>query len=143
VSRSRMFLKKPKRLKIPRSIRMLRTYWNGEPAECRKVRVRMGPAEPTWWCAGMEGQIREAVRVDYRGDVFYIDNEGIPKSDGHINPGDGWLKVTLGMGAPGYRHASISICVELDHRDRPVGGGEDPFLPHPENCTGCLHCKVA
>lgn len=76
------------------------TYWNGQPAECRKVRVIIGePPRPTWWCAEMVGQEREAVEVKQGGDKFYIDNED----------GSGWLKVTEGLGSPGYPHRSLKV----------------------------------
>ena len=129
-----MFLKKPKRQK-PLSLAAFqsrqqrgrsRTFWNGEPAECTRVRVVMGQAEPGWWCAGMEGTIRDAVKIVYRRQTFYIDNEGgfgsnevLAEFNGqrirdHVaKPGDGWLKVTLGMGSPEYAHASITNCEEF------------------------------
>jgi hypothetical protein len=121
-----MFLKKPKRVKpFSRAARMSHTFWNGEPAECSKVKVVMGAAKPGWWCEGMEGQIREAVKVVYRGQTFYIDNQGgfggveeEADFDGRhvlsseMRPGDGWLKVTVGMGSPSYRHAGIQNCEE-------------------------------
>lgn len=77
------------------------TYWNGEPAEARKVRVIVGPApKPTWWCAKFEGQEREAVEVKQHGETFYLDNEG---------DNSGWLKVTKGMGSPQYMHRGLPV----------------------------------
>jgi hypothetical protein len=119
-----MFLRKPKHQKPSRELRMAGTYWNGEPAICRRVKVIMGPADPAWWCASMEGETRDAVRIEYRGEVFYIDNQGGFEAEimglrGAIlgtratKPGDGWLKVTLGMGGPAYAHASIQNCTEI------------------------------
>jgi hypothetical protein len=77
-----------------------RTCWNGEPAECRKVRVIVGRSERrTWWCADLEGQERDAVEVTYADQVFYLDNAD----------GNGWAKVTIGRGSPGYGHAELPV----------------------------------
>lgn len=74
------------------------TYWNGEPANCRRVIVRVGTVEkPTWWCAGMEGTEREAVEVNYYSQTLYLDNED----------GSAWLKVTKGGGGPEWGHKSL------------------------------------
>lgn len=74
------------------------TWWNGEPAQCRRVIVRVGTVErPTWWCAGLEGQERRAVEVSYGGQTFLLDDED----------GSGWAKVTIGRGSPGYGHSSL------------------------------------
>jgi hypothetical protein len=111
-----MFCKRPKKNpKIAREIRMARTFWNGEPTLCRRVRVRLDAPIPTaWWCAGMEGTERDAVRIDYHGEVFYIDNQGGDPREPHaFRSGDGWLKVTLGMGGPDYGHAAIRNCTEI------------------------------
>lgn len=76
------------------------TYWNGEPCEARVVRVIVGSSlKPTWWCADLEGTEREAVEVRYDGQTFYLDNEN----------NAGWLKVTLGEGAPGWGHRSLPV----------------------------------
>lgn len=78
----------------------LPTYWNYEPAICRKVDVIVGFVEkPTWWCAGMTGQVRQAVEVTQHGHTFYIDNED----------GEGMRKVTLGRGGPDFPHKSIPV----------------------------------
>lgn len=78
--------------------RKVKTYWNGEPANCRRVVVRVGTVErPTWWCAGMEGTEREAVEVNYCNQTFYLDNEN----------GSAWLKVTKGGGGPEWGHKSL------------------------------------
>lgn len=82
------------------------TYWNFEPTPARIVRVIVGKSlRPTWWCAGLEGQEREAVEVTYFGDVFYLDNE---KSQHNI-PGGGWAKVTHGRGSPGFGHSELPV----------------------------------
>jgi hypothetical protein len=76
------------------------TYWNGEPAEARIVRVIVGKAElPTYWYAELEGTEREVVEVKYGDQTFYLDNED----------GSGWFKVTLGRGSPRCYHASLAI----------------------------------
>lgn len=75
-----------------------RTYWNGEPTPARRVRIIVGPSPaPTWWCAGLEGQERDAVEVEYGGQRFYLDN-----ADGR-----GWRKVTIFRGSPSAGHASL------------------------------------
>ena len=80
------------------------TFWNGYPAQCRKVRVVVGKSErPTWWCAPLEGQDREAVEVHGDGEVFYLDNED----------GQGWAKVTVGRGSPQYGHAEMPVAKVL------------------------------
>lgn len=76
------------------------TYWNGEPAQCRVVRVIVGPClKPTFWHNGLEGTEREAVEVIYGGDRFYLDNED----------GSGWEKVTVGRGSPVWGHSSLPV----------------------------------
>lgn len=76
------------------------TYWNCRPAPARKVRVIVGKSErPTWWCAKLEGQEREAVEVYGDGEKFYLDNED----------GSGWAKVTRGFGSPEYGHSELPV----------------------------------
>ncbi len=82
------------------------TYWNYEPTPCRIVRVIVGRSlVPTWWCAGLAGTEREAVEVNYHGDVFYLDNPGVPA----VNPNEGWLKVTKGRGGPEWGHHELPV----------------------------------
>jgi len=82
----------------PRRTAQEKTYWNGEPACCTRVVVRVGTVEkPTWWCAGMEGTERKAVEVVYGGQTFYLDDEN----------GSAWGKVTGGMGGPEWGHKSL------------------------------------
>lgn len=86
------------------------TYWNGEPCSARKVRVSVGHAlRPTWWCAGLEGTIRQAVEVTYGERVFFLDNED----------GSGWWKVTSGKGSPGAYHAGLPNDSEVVDEDAP------------------------
>ncbi len=76
------------------------TFWNGQPAVARKVKVIVGPSlRSTWWCAGMEGQQRDAVEVSQGGQTFYLDNED----------GSGWLKVTEGRGSFRWGHRSLPV----------------------------------
>ena len=89
----------------PPKITEARPRWNGEPCEAVKVRVIVGPSpRPTWWCADIEGAEREAVRVTYCGQVFYIDNED----------GSGWRKVTDGGGGPSWPHRSVPVDREVE-----------------------------
>lgn len=77
-----------------------RTYWNGELTECRRVTVIVGKAPMTsWWCADLEGQIRNAVEVTYNGVVSYLDDED----------GSGWAKVTEGFGGPRWPHRGLPV----------------------------------
>lgn len=77
------------------------TWWNGEPAVARKVQLQVGmpPAglHPQYWAAGLVGMIVDAVRVEYGGTVFYLEDED----------GDGWRKVTVGRGGPRWPSASL------------------------------------
>ena len=77
------------------------TFWNGEPCKARIVVVIVGKSlRETWWCAKLEGQKRQAVEVNYRGEApFYLDNEN----------GQGWVKVTEGRGSPQWGHSSIPV----------------------------------
>lgn len=83
-----------------------RTFWNFEPTPCRKVRIIVGPClRETYWHNGLEGTEREAVEVNYHGNIFYLDNE---KTD--FQPaGQGWAKVTRGRGGPNWGHAEIPV----------------------------------
>ena len=72
--------------------------WNGEPAEARRVVVRVGtPLRPTWWCARLEGQEWDAVEVRYGDQTFFLDD----------SDGSGWAKVMFGHGSPQYGHRSL------------------------------------
>lgn len=83
------------------------TYWNGEPTPCERVIVQVGRVEnPDWWCAPFEGQERRAVRVNYRPEadmVYLLDNED----------GQGWHKVTTGMGGPQAGHKQLPDSSEI------------------------------
>jgi hypothetical protein len=77
-----------------------KTYWNGEKRPCTRVRVIVGSNIPEgWWCTGLAGTEREAVRVGEGPGAFYLDNEN----------GSAWLKVTLGRGSPRLGHSSLPV----------------------------------
>ncbi len=80
------------------------TYWNGEPAIAQQVRVKVAVADdPHWWCAPFAGTVRDAVRVEYGHQVFFIDDED----------GSGWAKVTTGHGSPRIGHRSLPNASKL------------------------------
>jgi hypothetical protein len=69
----------------------LPTFWGGETAECRRVRVIVGPPPiDGWWSAPLTGQVRDAVEVTAEGRTFYIDDQD----------GTGWAHVTVRQGDP-------------------------------------------
>lgn len=70
---------------------MKQAHWNGEKCDAQTGTVIVGNVEiPTWWCYGMTGQRRKCVRVDYGGDIFFLDDED----------GSGSHKVFDTMGGP-------------------------------------------
>lgn len=76
------------------------TQWNGEP--CTATRVMAVVADsgrfPEYWARDLVGTGRKAVRVEYGGRTFYLDDED----------GSGWHKVTHG-GGPGSAHRSLDV----------------------------------
>jgi len=78
-----------------------KTYWNGEETPAVKVRVVVGAARdgdpPAAWWRKIVGQVRDAVKVTYHGESFYLDNQ----------TGLGWSKVTMGRGSPAWGHSSL------------------------------------
>ena len=73
-------------------------YWNGEPATIKGVIYEVTkPETPTWWQAMHVGKQRQGLQISYSGSVWIIDNEH----------GDGFFKVTRGMGSPRCGHKSI------------------------------------
>jgi len=92
------------------------TYWNGERTECTKVRVVVGKSgAPTWWCAELEGQERNAVKVRYNNQTFYLDDDAFPEDafTQEHKAGAGWRKVTEGHGCPDYYHAELPVKWEV------------------------------
>lgn len=98
------------------------TYWNGERCRARKVRVVVAdaPEFPRYWARGLVGEERDAVEVDYRGDVFYLDDEEFTGAEPYEfggarveavpgSAGWAWQKVTAGRGSPMYGHRSLTV----------------------------------
>ncbi len=75
----------------------MKTYWNGEPCEAKKVLVKVGKsARPTWWCADLEGKTIEAVKITQGSYSFFVPDEK-----------ETWLKITEGFGSPTYPHKGL------------------------------------
>jgi hypothetical protein len=85
---------------------MLKGYWNGEPtATFEGVNYRVEKAEtPTWWQNRVVGTIRQGILITYAGETWLIDNEH----------GDGYFKVTEGMGSPRCGHKSLGGYTIID-----------------------------
>lgn len=78
----------------------IKTWWNGEPAVCRRLRVVVGKSSfPRPWSASLEHTVRQAVEVSYYGGVMYLDDED----------GTGWEKVTEGRGLPTWPHRNLEV----------------------------------
>lgn len=84
----------------------VKTFWNGQETPAEKVRVVVGKAQPGWWTTGLEGRERNAVKVTYGREVFYLDNEAHGPG---TRAGAAWDKVTLGLGSPKYGHRSLPV----------------------------------
>ena len=84
-----------------------KTFWNGEPTKAERVRVRLpldADIPPTYWYYGLGGTERDAVRVQYNGMTFFLDDAD----------GSGWDKVISG-GSPQVGHRGLPIkCEVLD-----------------------------
>ena len=92
-----MNLKNMTQLKTNQS---LHPHWNGQRCQARVGTVVVGASlRPTWWCAGLEGQRHPCVRVDYLGDVFYLDD----------TDGRGRRKVWEQDGSPWVSHRSLPV----------------------------------
>lgn len=79
------------------------TYWNGESCEATLVRTVVGKSpRPTWWCADMEGDEIEAIRVEYQGSVFYIQDSDEAR-----------FKLTAGRGSPQWPHRSVPVACDV------------------------------
>lgn len=76
------------------------TQWNGEPCTAMRVMAVVADSEqfPQYWARDLVGTGRKAVRVDYGGETFYLDDED----------GTGWDKVTHG-GSPNWGHRSLEV----------------------------------
>jgi hypothetical protein len=79
----------------------VQTYWNGEPADCRKVTLVVAePVEmPEHWLhgTGLIGKRVKAVEVPYWQGTMYLYDED----------GSGWFKVTEGFGGPYWAHRNL------------------------------------
>jgi hypothetical protein len=101
------------------------TFWNGEPAEARRVVlvVADAPDFPAFWARaeGIIGQERYAVEV-LSGNApegsfpFYLDDDN----------GSGWHKVTGGHGSPRWGHRDLrpERIVRVLDDDEPCRCGE-------------------
>lgn len=50
--------------------------WGGYPCQARAVKIVVGAAPPTWWCADLVGKPRRAVEIVLPGErPRYVDNE--------------------------------------------------------------------
>ena len=79
---------------------MKKAQWNYEDCQAQTGTAIVGKCErPTYWHAGLEGQRRRVVRVDYKGDVFFIDDED----------GSGSRKVFERGGGPDSGHKSLPV----------------------------------
>lgn len=69
-------------------------YWNGLPAQitCCIIEIIPAPDKPMMWFNAFAGQERQVVEITQDGTTFIIDNQH----------GEGFFKVTTGMGSPGY-----------------------------------------
>lgn len=81
-----------------------KTFWDGEPADCKRgtaIIARPPGVHPTWWTEvqGLTGTARRVVRVQKDNRIFYIDDQD----------GSGWRKVTNGRGSWQFGHRSLYI----------------------------------
>jgi hypothetical protein len=81
------------------------TWWNNAPCKAVPVFVEVGQdmTDPRHaWAITLAGTIRWAVRIDYFGRTFYIDNDD----------GSGWYKVTHGGGKQ-WPHRRLPVAREV------------------------------
>jgi len=77
----------------------MKGYWNGQPATFVGVEYEVKePEVPTWWQGQFVGEVRQGLEISYQGSTWIIDNQY----------GDGFYKLTLGMGSPNCSHKSVS-----------------------------------
>lgn len=118
----------------------MKTYWNGQPCQARRVRVRVGDhgRVPHPWYAELVGQERNAVEITVEdGQRFYID-------DAH---GLGWAKVTVHLGSPQTGHGGLAVDEVLGERERvAVVLCQDcrrHVIPEDGRCGACGHSWTA
>lgn len=75
-------------------------FWEGEPtAKFVGVTYEVSePEKPTWWTKSHVGKRRQGIQITYEGSTWIIDNEH----------GDGYFKVTEGMGSPWCSHKIVT-----------------------------------
>lgn len=82
----------------------MRTYWNGEQCEAKRVKVVVGESlVPTWWCADLAGKAHAAIRITFQDETFYINDDE-----------QSWLKITAGRGSSRMPHKSLPVEKEID-----------------------------
>lgn len=81
----------------------MKTYWNGEPCKAERGSGVMldSPEFPHFWgrAEGLVGTRVPVVKVEYGDQVFYL----------HNVEDQGWNKVTVGKGSPGWSHANLDV----------------------------------
>ena len=78
---------------------MSKGFWNGQPAEVRRLLVIVGDdGRPASWAKGLIGQEHAVVEVKYGDRTFYLPDTN----------GAGWHKVTTGYGSPSWGHGEIT-----------------------------------
>ncbi len=79
----------------------MKTYWNGEEADCRKVTAVMADNSkfPLFWGKHLVGKTVKAVEVNYCGSTFYLFDDD----------GEGWWKVTERKGSPSASHSGMDV----------------------------------
>ena len=99
----------------------MKTRWNGEPCEARRVLIIVGECpKPTWWFAHLVGTEMRAVEVTYGTETFYLaDREG-----------EGWHKVTVGRGSPYFGHSSVTCAEVLKERIADDLDDKDCYCEH-------------
>lgn len=85
---------------------MQKGFWNGEPALFTGVIYEVTASNnPTHWQNRHVGKRRQGIFVHYKRQTFMIDNEH----------GDGYYKVTKGMGSPARGHHSVENPTNMLH----------------------------
>lgn len=81
-------------------------FWNGYPAICSVINVLIHSVkEPkAHWQNPFAGELRQVLVIEQNGYTFMIDNAA----------GDGWRKVTEGMGSPTYGSRHLATCTVVN-----------------------------
>ena len=84
----------------------MKGFWNGERATFKGVTYEVTkPEVSTWWQSRFIGQRRQGIEVTYEESTWIIDNQH----------GDGFFKVTRGMGSPRCPHKSIHNPINVEY----------------------------